>query len=98
MSVQIVGFYKFTSELDDDVYVELYSSACTDNEAIAAAVASVADGTSPRIHVRSQGRYLAEVRQGYQKAIIIEKHDENGTVHTWQVPCLMRLVSNWLDA
>lgn len=98
MPAQAIGFYTWMSELDEDCYVELFSNAITDNEAIAAAVASVAEGLSPRIHVRTQGRYLAEVRRGYQKAIIIEKHDEDGTVHEWQVPCLMRLVSNWLDA
>jgi hypothetical protein len=98
MAVQCVGFYTWFGELDEEVYVELYSNAVTDNEAIAAAVASVSDGIAPRIHVRSSGRYLAEVRMGYQKQLIIEKHEEDGTVHEWQVPCLMRLVTNWLDA
>ena len=96
MSVQIVGSYTFWSELDQDCFVELFSNAETDNEAIASAVAAVADGTSPRVHVRSQGRYLAEVRKGWRD-IIIEKHDEDGTVSEFSVPCLMWLVTNWLD-
>lgn len=98
MPAQIVGSYTWTSEIDEDVYVQLYANAITDNEAIAAAVASVEQGLSPRIHVRAQGRYLAEVRMGYQKQVIVEKHDEDGTIHEWQVPCHMRLVTIWLDA
>ncbi|MDE2010492.1 MAG: hypothetical protein KGJ09_10535 [Candidatus Omnitrophica bacterium] len=96
MTAQIIGFYKWHAEFDDEHGQDLYANAITDAEAIAAAVDFVKE-TGCKVHVRESGKYLAEVRPGYQVSIHVEHHGDDGRVIDFEVPCLMHLVSTWLE-
>ena len=96
MTAQIIGNYTWYVEYDSEHGVAAYSNAIDDNEAIAAAIDHVAHG-APRVHVRRDGAYLAEVSQAYQRKIRVERHHDDGTVIVFAVPCLMRLAAHWLN-
>ena len=96
MPAQIVGSYTWYAEWDEENGEAMYSNALTDAEAIAAAVDCVRE-RGCKCHVRRSGVYLAEARPGYQGAIIVEEHGDNGEVWEYTVPCFMRLVAAWLD-
>lgn len=96
MPVQVCGDYRWWAEYDDVTGADLYANSSTDAEAIGAAAAHVQQ-YGVKVHVRRGLEYLAEVRPGYQGAVIVEHHAEDGTVREFELPGYCGLVACWLD-